>query len=56
MGRHITLNLSFVLKIQILVSFSYQAFIFTHFPIILRGKKFRFIGTLNSVGLDFIDV
>ena len=36
------------MKIQILASFSYQAFIFTHFPIILREKKFRFIGTLRN--------
>ena len=40
-------KLNFLLKIQILASFSYQAFIFTHFPIILRKKKFRFIGTLT---------
>ena len=26
----------------------YQAFIFTRFAIILRGKKFHFIGTLSS--------
>ena len=47
MGRQVTLNLISLLKIQILTSFSYQAFIFTHFPIILREKKFRFIGTLR---------
>ena len=47
MGRQVTLNLFSLLKIQILTSFSYEAFIFTHFPIILREKKFLFIGTLT---------
>ena len=55
-GRQVTLNLIFVLKIQILVSFSYQAFIFTHFPIILQGKKFRFIGTLNNAMREYHEV
>ena len=45
-GRQVTLNLIFLLKIQILASFSYQAVTFTHFPIILRKKNFRFICTL----------
>ena len=52
-GRQVTLNLIFLLKIQILASFSYQAFILTHFPITLR-KKFRFIGTLRED--SFIDL
>ena len=34
---------------QILANFSYQTFIFTHFPITLRKTKFRFIGTLNKL-------
>ena len=38
--RQVTLNLIFLLEIQILASFSYQAFIFIHFPIILREKNF----------------
>ena len=38
-GRQVTSNLIFLLKIQILANFSYQAFIFTHFPIILPGKN-----------------
>ena len=34
-----TFNLIFLLKIQILASFSFQAFMFTHFPTILQKKK-----------------
>ena len=54
-ARQVTLNLIFLLKIQILASFSYQAFIFTHFPIILRKKKFRFIGTLTESDLKLLE-
>ena len=35
------------MKIQILASFSYQVFILTYLPIVLRKKNFRFIGTLK---------
>ena len=44
------------MKIPILASFSYQAFIFTHFPIILRKKNFRFIGTLTDLPFDLARV
>ena len=40
------LNLTFLLKIQILSSFSYEAFIFIHFPITLQ-KKISFHSQFN---------
>ena len=41
-------KLNFSIKNSNFNQISYQAFIITHFPIIVGGKKFRFIGTLRK--------